>query len=370
MAQVFLKPIAPGHTAGSGPDSPVRRGRGPGERPEFGYWKTELTQDDLGVDSPYNTYRVPACRRARSAARGWTPSSRSSTRRHELPVLRGEAGRLPRLRRDAGRAPAEHRGVPAADEVPRRHRRPGQAVAVAGLPAGRDRRPRAGHRYERWADAGPSGWRRVVQRPARPDRPRRQRDDPAQGSRDPAAGRDSTRWCRRVGAVNTIVNRDGRLHGYNTDVEGFLRALREDGGFDPAGARAPSSPAQAARRAPSSSPWSRRRGVASRSSTARPPRASRLVRGPAAAGRRDRAARAAGRRTPPGWPQLAACRPSGKLYFARHRPATPKRRIRRCRRAHPLRTCSCTTSSTAPPRPAFCRGAGARRARRSAACRC
>jgi len=42
---------------------------------------------------------------------------------------------------------------------------------------------------------------------------------------------------RRVGAVNTIVNRDGRLHGHNTDVVGFLRALREDGRFDPAGAR-------------------------------------------------------------------------------------------------------------------------------------
>lgn len=41
---------------------------------------------------------------------------------------------------------------------------------------------------------------------------------------------------RRVGAVNTIVNRGGRLHGHNTDVEGFLRALREDARFDPAGA--------------------------------------------------------------------------------------------------------------------------------------
>ncbi len=41
----------------------------------------------------------------------------------------------------------------------------------------------------------------------------------------------------RVGAVNTIVNREGKLHGRNTDVGGFLRALREDGGFDPAGAR-------------------------------------------------------------------------------------------------------------------------------------
>ena len=48
---------------------------------------------------------------------------------------------------------------------------------------------------------------------------------------------ESDDLCSRVGAVNTIVNREGRLHGYNTDVAGFLRALREDGGFDPAGAR-------------------------------------------------------------------------------------------------------------------------------------
>lgn len=34
-------------------------------------------------------------------------------------------------------------------------------------------------------------------------------------------------------AVNTIVNRDGRLLGYNTDVPGFLRALREGAGFEP-----------------------------------------------------------------------------------------------------------------------------------------
>jgi shikimate dehydrogenase len=40
----------------------------------------------------------------------------------------------------------------------------------------------------------------------------------------------------RIGAVNTIVNRDGRLHGYNTDTTGFDRALREEGGFDPRGA--------------------------------------------------------------------------------------------------------------------------------------
>ena len=40
----------------------------------------------------------------------------------------------------------------------------------------------------------------------------------------------------RIGAANTIVNRDGRLCGYNTDMTGFARALRQDGGFDPSGA--------------------------------------------------------------------------------------------------------------------------------------
>ena len=42
-------------------------------------------------------------------------------------------------------------------------------------------------------------------------------------------------WATEAGAVNTIVNRDGRLAGYNTDGYGFLRALRESGGLDPAG---------------------------------------------------------------------------------------------------------------------------------------
>ena len=42
----------------------------------------------------------------------------------------------------------------------------------------------------------------------------------------------------RIGAVNTIVNRNGRLAGYNTDAPGFLRALVQDGGLDPRGKRA------------------------------------------------------------------------------------------------------------------------------------
>ncbi|MCX7912685.1 MAG: shikimate dehydrogenase, partial [Dehalococcoidales bacterium] len=31
--------------------------------------------------------------------------------------------------------------------------------------------------------------------------------------------------AEKIGAVNTVVNEDGRLTGYNTDAEGFLKAL-------------------------------------------------------------------------------------------------------------------------------------------------
>jgi shikimate dehydrogenase len=41
--------------------------------------------------------------------------------------------------------------------------------------------------------------------------------------------------CAVVGAVNTIVNRGGRLCGYNTDGPGFVRALRDDAAFEPRG---------------------------------------------------------------------------------------------------------------------------------------
>lgn len=44
-------------------------------------------------------------------------------------------------------------------------------------------------------------------------------------------------WATEAGAVNTIVNRDGRLTGHNTDGYGFLRALREGAGFEPQGRR-------------------------------------------------------------------------------------------------------------------------------------
>ncbi|MCX6009153.1 MAG: shikimate dehydrogenase [Chloroflexi bacterium] len=36
-----------------------------------------------------------------------------------------------------------------------------------------------------------------------------------------------------VGAVNTVVNRDGKLIGFNTDAYGFLKALRDDAKFKP-----------------------------------------------------------------------------------------------------------------------------------------
>ena len=44
-------------------------------------------------------------------------------------------------------------------------------------------------------------------------------------------------FAREIGAVNTLVNRDGRLVGYNTDAGGFVQALRREGGFDSAGKR-------------------------------------------------------------------------------------------------------------------------------------
>lgn len=39
----------------------------------------------------------------------------------------------------------------------------------------------------------------------------------------------------RASAVNTIVNREGRLFGFNTDGPGFVAALRNEANFEPAG---------------------------------------------------------------------------------------------------------------------------------------
>ena len=41
--------------------------------------------------------------------------------------------------------------------------------------------------------------------------------------------------AKKIGAVNTILNRDGKLIGYNTDVNGFLTSLQEDLKFNPKG---------------------------------------------------------------------------------------------------------------------------------------
>jgi shikimate dehydrogenase len=43
--------------------------------------------------------------------------------------------------------------------------------------------------------------------------------------------------CAQIGACNTIVSHAGKLTGYNTDAEGFIKALRQDGQFDPIGKR-------------------------------------------------------------------------------------------------------------------------------------
>lgn len=43
--------------------------------------------------------------------------------------------------------------------------------------------------------------------------------------------------ARLIGAVNTIVNREGFLTGYNTDAAGFVRSLQEDAGVTPDGSR-------------------------------------------------------------------------------------------------------------------------------------
>ena len=68
-------------------------------------------------------------------------------------------------------------------------------------------------------------------------------------------------WATEAGAVNTIVNRQGRLTGHNTDGYGFLRALREGGGLRTAGPPHPhpGGRRRGARRGPGPGPGGRRR---------------------------------------------------------------------------------------------------------------
>ncbi|XUX00602.1 MAG: shikimate dehydrogenase [Dehalogenimonas sp.] len=44
-------------------------------------------------------------------------------------------------------------------------------------------------------------------------------------------------YAKRIGAINTVLNDNGKLTGYNTDAPGFLSALRS-GGFEPQGEKA------------------------------------------------------------------------------------------------------------------------------------
>lgn len=38
--------------------------------------------------------------------------------------------------------------------------------------------------------------------------------------------------AEKIGAVNTVLHEEGRLIGYNTDVSGLIRSIKEDGHFD------------------------------------------------------------------------------------------------------------------------------------------
>ncbi|MDO8611200.1 MAG: endolytic transglycosylase MltG [Dehalococcoidia bacterium] len=57
MAQVFLKRLRLGIALEADPTVQYAVAEDPASVEEFGYWKTELTNEDLGVDSLYNTYR-------------------------------------------------------------------------------------------------------------------------------------------------------------------------------------------------------------------------------------------------------------------------------------------------------------------------
>jgi len=57
IAGVFLRRLRFGIPLEADPTVQYALGNDPASVAEYGYWKKELTQDDLQVDSPYNTYR-------------------------------------------------------------------------------------------------------------------------------------------------------------------------------------------------------------------------------------------------------------------------------------------------------------------------
>ena len=60
IAQVFLARLSLGCPWMADPTVQYAIAADPDSVAEYGYWKRELTQEDLEVDSPYNTYGVPA----------------------------------------------------------------------------------------------------------------------------------------------------------------------------------------------------------------------------------------------------------------------------------------------------------------------
>jgi UPF0755 protein len=57
MAQVFLSRLEAEMTLGADPTVQYALAQVPGNVAQYGYWKQELTVDDLNIDSPYNTYQ-------------------------------------------------------------------------------------------------------------------------------------------------------------------------------------------------------------------------------------------------------------------------------------------------------------------------
>jgi UPF0755 protein len=58
IAGVFLKRLRRGMPLEADPTVQYALGNDPASVAKYGYWKEELTQADLEVDSPYNTYRI------------------------------------------------------------------------------------------------------------------------------------------------------------------------------------------------------------------------------------------------------------------------------------------------------------------------
>lgn len=91
-------------------------------------------------------------------------------------------------------------------------------------------------RYEPW-DADPTELREVIARLRRASALGANVTVPYKEVMVPLLDRLDSQ-ALEINAVNTIVNESGGLIGYNTDVDGFIQALRNEGGFAPEGKRA------------------------------------------------------------------------------------------------------------------------------------